>query len=527
MGTRDTQTVAGGALSRVSRPVSRVRSMNLTELFALSLQGRANREALAYDDGDVVRTLTFAEVDARANRMAAELAARGLSRGDRLAVHLANRVEFIDLYLACTRLGVIFVPMNVLYKERELRHIVGDAEPKAVVATTKNGATYPASAVVWDVDALAQAAAAREAIVGPTSVDGDDPAMIVYTSGTTGVAKGAVLSHNNLAANGITLTTVWKITESDRYLAMLPLFHVHGLGNGLHTWLISGCRMRLLERFDQRTTPAIMLEFRPTLVFGVPTVYVRMLDPSVVSDDAARAIGGAARLFVSGSAPLPAHVHEAFRARYGHTILERYGMSEALMIMSNPCEGERRAGSVGPPLPGVSARIVGDEGEILGENEVGEVQICSPHLFSGYWGRPDATADAFQDGWFKTGDLGVRAPDGYYTLRGRRGDLIISGGFNIYPREIEELLLEDPRVREAAVVGIPDTVRGEVPVAYVVADKALSAAQLEQICRSQLASFKLPRAFVRVESLPRTALGKIQKHLLPPPPTHGQESVNT
>ncbi|HEY6827906.1 MAG TPA: acyl-CoA synthetase [Gemmatimonadaceae bacterium] len=486
--------------------------MNLTELFALSLQGRAGRDALESEG----RTLTFGEVDARANRTAAELSARGLSRGDRLAVHLPNRVEFIDLYLACVRLGVIFVPMNILYKERELRHIVTDAEPKAVVAGSRSGATYPESAVVWDVEELARAAAARERPAAAAPLDGDDPAMIVYTSGTTGVAKGAVLSHNNLAANGITLTTVWKITESDRYLAMLPLFHVHGLGNGLHSWLISGCRMRLLERFDQRTTPAVMLDFKPTLIFGVPTVYIRMLDAAVLSDDDARAIGLSARLFVSGSAPLPAHVHEAFRQRFGHTILERYGMSEALMIMSNPYEGERRAGSVGPPLPGVSARIVGDDGAVLGDDEVGEVQISSPHLFSGYWGRPDATAAAFDDGWFKTGDLGVRASDGYYTLRGRRGDLIISGGFNIYPREIEEMLLEDPLVREAAVVGVSDPVRGEVPVAYIVADDALSTSAIEQACRSQLASFKIPRAFVRVDSLPRTALGKIQKHLLPP-----------
>jgi malonyl-CoA/methylmalonyl-CoA synthetase len=486
--------------------------MNLTELFALSLVGRANRDALEYEG----RSLTFREIDARADRMAGELAARGLSKGDRLAVHLANRVEFIDLYLACVRLGVIFVPMNILYKERELRHIVTDAEPKAVVAALRSGATYPESALVWDVDELARAAAAREQGATVTPLDGDDPAMIVYTSGTTGVAKGAVLSHNNLAANGITLTTVWRITESDRYLAMLPLFHVHGLGNGLHSWLISGCRMRLLERFDQRTTPAVMLDLKPTLVFGVPTVYIRMLDAAVLSDEDARSIGAAARLFVSGSAPLPAHVHEAFRQRFGHTILERYGMSEALMIMSNPYEGERRAGSVGPPLPGVSARIVGDDGAVLGDDEVGEVQISSPHLFSGYWGRPDATAAAFDDGWFKTGDLGVRASDGYYSLRGRRGDLIISGGFNIYPREIEELLLENPLLREAAVVGVSDPVRGEVPVAYIVADDALTTSAIEQTCRSQLASFKIPRAFVRVESLPRTALGKIQKHLLPP-----------
>jgi malonyl-CoA/methylmalonyl-CoA synthetase len=486
--------------------------MNLTELFALSLRGRTRREALEIEG----RTLTFGEIDGRANRMAAELAARGLSRGDRLAVHLPNRIEFIDLFLACVRLGVIFVPMNILYRERELRHIVGDAEPKAVVAAADNAATYPESVPVWDVDALARAASSREPEPVVVALDGDDAAMIVYTSGTTGVAKGAVLSHNNLAANGITLTTVWKIAESDRYLAMLPLFHVHGLGNGLHSWLISGCRMRLLDRFDQRTTPAVMLEFKPTLVFGVPTVYIRLLDSAVMSADDARLVGNAARLFVCGSAPLPAHVHEAFHERFGHTILERYGMSEALMIMSNPYEGERRAGSVGPPLPGVSARIVGDNGTVLGDDEVGEVQIASPHLFAGYWNRPDATEAAFADGWFKTGDLGVRASDGYYTLRGRRGDLIISGGFNIYPREIEEMLLEDPRVREAAVVGVSDDVRGEVPVAYIVADDGLNETEIEQACRSQLASFKIPRAFIRVDSLPRTALGKIQRHLLPP-----------
>ena len=273
--------------------------------------------------------------------------------------------------------------------------------------------------------------------------------------------------------------------------------------------------MRLLERFDHHSTPAVMAEFRPTLVFGVPTIYVRLLDPAVVSDKQARAIGAGARLFVSGSAPLPAHVHEAFRARFGHTILERYGMSEALMIMSNPYVGERRAGSVGPPLPGVSARIVDENGSVLGEDEVGEVEIRSPHLIREYWKRPDATAAAFNDGWFRTGDLGVRSTDGYYTLRGRRGDLIISGGFNIYPREIEELLLEDEHVREAAVVGVPDELRGEVPVAYVVMDDGVDVSELETTCRKQLASFKIPRAFVRIDTLPRTALGKIQKHLLP------------
>ncbi len=490
--------------------------MTLTELFDQSLRARANRVGLEHTDADgALRALTFGEVDARANRMANELAARGLSRGDRLCVHLANRVEFIDLFLACARLGVVMVPINILYRERELRHIVTDAEPKAVVVEPKSDATYPDAAPLWDVSGLSAAAGSRESGRPAAPVTGRDPALIVYTSGTTGTAKGAVLSHDNLAANGTTLTAAWRITEADRYLAMLPLFHVHGLANGIHSWLISGCRMRLLERFDHRTTPGVMADFKPTLVFGVPTVYVRLLDSAVMGDDQARAIGGSARLFVSGSAPLPAHVHDAFRARVGHTILERYGMSEALMITSNPYHGERRPGSVGPPLPGVSARIVGETGEVLGDDEVGEVEVRSPHLFSEYWRRPDATAAAFHDGWFRTGDVGVRSADGYYALRGRRGDLIISGGFNIYPREIEDVLLENTRVREAAVVGAPDELRGEVPIAYVVSDGEPDVGALEAACRAQLASFKVPRAFVRIDALPRTALGKVQKHLLP------------
>lgn len=492
--------------------------MHLTALFDLSLIGRADRAALDHvDTGGTVRTLTFGQLEARANQMAHELAARGLSNGDRLCAHLANRVEFIDLFLACVRLGVIFVPMNALYRERELRHIVTDAGPRAVVTSRSSDAVYPEGTTLWPVENLSESAAARPTTRRLAPLDGDAPALIVYTSGTTGAAKGAVLSHNNLAANGINIASCWRISDADRYLAVLPLFHVHGLGNGVHAWLITGCRMRLAERFDQRTAAALFDEFAPTLFFGVPTIYVRLLDPEVISDGDARAIGSRARLFVSGSAPLPAHVLEAFHQRFGHTILERYGMSESLMITSNPYEGERRAGTVGSPLPGVSVRLIGQEGAPVGETEVGEVQVRSPALISSYWRRPDATASAFTaDGWFRTGDLAVRSADGYYTLRGRRGDMIISGGFNIYPREIEELLLEDPRVSEAAVVGVADAVRGEIPIAYIVADDSLDVAELTERCRAQLASFKAPRAFVRIDALPRTALGKVQKHLLPP-----------
>ena len=489
--------------------------MDLTSLFSVSLTDRAGRSALDYEAAGAVRTLSFGEIEARANRMARELEARGLRAGDRLCVHLGNRIEFIDLYLACTRLGVIFVPMNVMYRERELRHIVGDSEPRAVVIAEGSDATYPDGATLWTVESLSASAASRSAERVRTTLADDAPAMIVYTSGTTGAAKGAVLSHANLAANARALVDSWRITDADRYLAVLPLFHVHGLGNGVHSWLMSGCRMRLAERFDHRQAARLFREFQPTLFFGVPTIYVRLLDEAVISDADARAIGGRARLFVSGSAPLPAHVHEAFAKRFGHRLLERYGMSEALMILSNPYDGERRAGTVGMPLPGVSARLVDESDNPVPDGDVGEVQVKGPALFSGYWRNAAASAAAFTQGWFRTGDLGVRSPDGYWTLRGRKGDLIISGGFNIYPREIEELLLEHPRVREAAVVGRPDPVRGEVPVAYIVADEALDVAELTKMCEAQLASFKLPRAFVRVDALPRTALGKVQKHLLP------------
>jgi malonyl-CoA/methylmalonyl-CoA synthetase len=317
------------------------------------------------------------------------------------------------------------------------------------------------------------------------------------------------------------LIQAWRITAEDRFLLAPPLFHVHALGNGLHCWLFSGCRMRLLERFDHRTAVQEFLDFRPTLFFGVPAMYVRLLE---TPPETARQIGQRMRLFVSGSAPLSAQILEEFRALFGHTILERYGMTETLMNLSNPYEGERRPGSVGMPLPGVIAKLVGADNNNVAEGETGEVYLKGPNIFAGYWRRPDATRAAFADGWFKTGDLAVRSPDGYYTLCGRRSDMIISGGFNIYPREIEEFLMEQPEVAEAAVVAEPDRVRGEVPVAYVVwkegpwketpADAGALASSLDARCREKLASFKIPRRFEAIDKLPRNALGKVQKHLL-------------
>ena len=488
--------------------------MQLRDLFNLSLTGRAGVTALEYDQPDgVAATLTFGELDARSNRVAHLLTARGLLRGDRLGFYLPNSVEFIDLFLACVKIGVIVVPMNVLYRERELSHIVNDAEPKAVVTNQELAPQIPAGAAVWRIDEVTAAAREHSAELPRIPLDGDDPAALVYTSGTTGRAKGAVLTHNNFAANTANLLACWRITSEDRYLAALPLFHVHGLGNGVHTWLASGCRMRLLERFDSKRTPAVFAEFQPTLFFGVPTIYVRLLE---LPAEQARRIGARMRLFVSGSAPLPAQVLTDFRARFnGHTILERYGMSETLMNISNPYEGERRPGAVGFPLPGVSARILDGNGQEVAIGEIGELNVRGPNVCAGYWRRPDATAEAFVDGWFRTGDLAQRSADGYMTLCGRRSELIISGGFNIYPREMEELLLEQPGVREVCVCGVPDARRGELPVAYIVADDNFDEAAATEACRAALASFKVPRGFVRVGSLPRTALGKVQKHLLP------------
>ena len=451
--------------------------MNLLQLFDRSLQQRREDVGLEWAG----ESFTFGELERRSNRVANALRARGFVKGDRLCVYLANRVEMIDIILACVKLGVIFVPVNILYREREIAHITNDAQPRWFVTEgelrdlTSDNSERPHE-----------------------QLDSDTPAAIIYTSGTTGASKGAVLTHANFAANATTLTESWQITSADRFLLALPLFHIHALGNGLCSWLVSGCRMRLLERFDHRTAAAEFLDFKPTLFFGVPTIYVRLLE---MSADDARAIGGSMRLFVSGSAPLPAHVFERFRERFGHAILERYGMTETFMNLSNPYSGERRAGTVGFPLPGVSVRIVD-----------GELQVRGPNVFAGYWRNEEATRAAFSDGWFKTGDLATRSDDGYYTLLGRKSDCIISGGFNIYPREIEEFLLEQPGITEAAVVGVPDDVRGEVPVAFVVGE--FDPADLERRCRDQLASFKVPRRFVAMDTLPRTALGKVQKYLL-------------
>jgi malonyl-CoA/methylmalonyl-CoA synthetase len=481
--------------------------MNLTELFAPAFQGRANETALEW----ACQEYTFGDLERRANRMASALAARGVTAGDRLAIILSNRIEYLDLFLAAARLGVIVVPINILYREREAGHILRDSQPKALVVA--GTAPVQSDVPIWQVDELAAEARISGATAARIPLNGDTPAALIYTSGTTGAAKGAIITHGNLAANALTLVDAWRITADDRLLLALPLFHVHGLGNGIHCWLRSGCRMRLLERFDHAAAAAMLLDFRPTLFFGVPTMYVRLLDVDAAS---ARNIGRSLRLAVSGSAPLAPQILSEFERLYGQRILERYGMTETLMTLSNPYDGERRAGTVGFPLPGVETRIVDDSGADVATGTVGELMVKTPTLCAGYWSQPELTAMAFKDGWFRTGDLAKRSDDGYYTLCGRRSDLIISGGFNIYPREIEELLGEHPAVAEVAIAGAPDRVRGEVAIGFVVLANGATASEIDLIefCRARLASFKVPRAIRFVDRLPRTALGKVQKAAL-------------
>ncbi|MCX5763110.1 MAG: AMP-binding protein [Gemmatimonadetes bacterium] len=492
---------------------------DLNTLFRNAFDSGRTDAALQYLAADGTRTTrTFAELDRHVDQTAAVLVAHGLARGDRCVVHLANRIEFIELFLACLRLGVIFVPVNVLYRDRELSHIATDAAPSLIITSEEHRALFADDANVCTVEALMRE---RERVADANtaqhpqypSASPETPAVIIYTSGTTGRAKGAVLSHGNLVANSRHLVDAWRITDADRYLAVLPLFHVHGLGNGICAWLATGCTMMLVERFDHALVVEWFEEFRPTLMFGVPTIYVRLLE---LPAENTNAMGKGMRLFVSGSAPLPAPIHTQFLERFGHTILERYGMSETLMNIGNPYDGERRPGSVGVPFRDVDARIVDDAGSPVAIDTVAQLEVRGPNVFSGYWRNPEATAKAFRDGWFRTGDMAERSSDGYYTLRGRASDLIISGGFNLYPREIEEVLLDAAGVHEVAVVGAPDARRGEVPIAYIVAESSVSDESLRALCVANLASFKTPRAFIRVSSLPRTALGKVQRHLLPP-----------
>jgi malonyl-CoA/methylmalonyl-CoA synthetase len=441
------------------------------------------------------------ELEEATRRVAGRLQGAGLRPGDRMLFSADSSLELVIAHVAALRCGIVVVPANTAYRQRELSHIMADARPRAALVDGDERARWLHTA---DADVL---------LVGPDidlpdrDPDGLDmasaqaPALIGYTSGTTGNPKGAVLSHGNLLAGSEAVRLAWRWRPEDRLVLALPLFHMHGLGVGLHGTLLAGGSAVMLPRFDVDAVLDAARDNDASLLFGVPTMYHRLAQ-SPRAGELARF-----RLCVSGSAPLPAELHRALGERAGQQVLERYGMTETLMLVSNPYDGERRAGTVGFPLPGVELR--------LSEGETGEIQVRGPNVFAGYWERPDATADSLADGWFHTGDLARRDPDGYLRILGRSKELIITGGLNVYPREVEEVLLGHPDVAEVAVVGAPSEEWGEVVTAFVVpAGRARAAESLLTFAAEQLAPFKRPRRVHFVKSLPRNALGKVLKHEL-------------
>jgi malonyl-CoA/methylmalonyl-CoA synthetase len=461
------------------------------------------------------RTVTYADLRGQALAFAGNLASFGIAPGDRVALFLGNSPDFLAAYLGTWLAGGVVVLVNTQYRQVELRHIFTDSGARFCVTDAELRGEL--ARVQSDMAALERVIVAGHGFAGTFDLSslphGDDLAVIAYTSGTTGRSKGAMLLHRNLIANIENLREAWRWTAEDHLLLTLPLFHAHGLMVGAHGTLTAGATMTLHRRFDAERVYDTLCTQPLTMVFGVPTMYHRLIEEARRTDKRPRPL----RLYVSGSAPLSPQTFADWRAITGQVILERYGMTETIMNTTNPYDGERRPGTVGMPFPRQEARVVDVRTrEPLPDGATGEIEVRGPHVFAGYWERPDATAEAFgADGWFATGDLGHRDADGYYTISGRAKELIISGGYNIYPREVEEVLAQCPGVAEVAVIGLPDAEFGEQVAAVVVrSDPSLTADDLITFCRDQLASYKKPRTVFFADALPRNALGKVQKHLL-------------
>ncbi len=483
----------------------------MTDLYARiaqSLSLHAGKVLFACDDRD----WTYGEVERTAGRLAARLRQAGAGPDTRILVQTGKSVEAVILYLACLRAGATYLPLNVDYTEAELAYFVADAEPVLAVCDPERTTLFErlgqGSMAVTTLDRLF--ADLPETPLPPAPRAADDIAAILYTSGTTGKPKGAMLTHGNLVSNADVLVDLWRFTSDDRLIHALPIFHVHGLFVALHCALFSGATVLFMHRFE--TAPVIAHMARATVMMGVPTHYIRLLGDPAFTQEAARAM----RLFVSGSAPLSADIHRAFEERIGHRVLERYGMTETGMLTSNPYEGKRRAGYVGPPLPGVSLRIADLEtGDILPQGEIGMVEVKGPNVFAGYWRNPEKTAAEFrEDGYFITGDMGLIDSQGYVQLVGRGKDLIISGGLNVYPAEVEAVLDDRADVAEAAVIGLPHPDLGEAVVAVVQPAGTFDPERVREELRVQLAGFKVPKQIIVLDQLPRNTMGKIQKKAL-------------
>ena len=505
--------------------------MNNQNLYAaISAAFPADRSGIAIESADsssgaTLKRTTWRELDEQTARIANLLASLNLPEGSRVAVQTEKSVEALMLYLAVLRAGLVYLPLNTAYQASEIEYFIGNAEPAVVVCSPKSLAwiqpianTAKVARVFTLDDAgagtLIEAAAGHSAMHTVAAKQADDLAAILYTSGTTGRSKGAMLSHHNLLSNALTLKDYWGWSAHDVLIHALPIFHVHGLFVASHCALLSGAKMIWFAKFDPNAVLARLPE--ATVFMGVPTLYVRLLADARLNRDTCKNM----RLFVAGSAPLLIETFNEWRSRTGHTILERYGMSETAMLTSNPFsaqQGERRGGTVGFPLPGVQVRVLGDNDDACPVDEIGGIEVKGPNVFSGYWRMPEKTKEEFTaDGWFKTGDVGKIDERGYVVIVGRSKDLIISGGYNVYPAEIEGYLNDMPGVAESAVIGVPHPDFGEAGVAVVVAraGSALDADAMLANLKSKIANFKVPKRVFIVDDLPRNAMGKVQKNVL-------------
>jgi len=466
--------------------------------------------------------LTYADVERRTAQVAHALRSLGVVDGDRVAVQVDKTPEALLTYLGVVRMGAVFLPLNPAYRADEVGYFLADAEPALAIGRPESADWFDTAArdagvhrtLHLDADGRGSwrdaVDAASPESPGPCSAGADDLATLVYTSGTTGRSKGAMLTHRNLVSNALALQQIWGFRRDDVLIHALPIFHVHGLYVATHTAMLTGIPMIFHRQFDAAAVLASLPD--ATVFMGVPTMYTRLLAQPGLDEDVCRHM----RLFVSGSAPLLPETFAGFRERTGHTILERYGMTETGMNTSNPYAGTRKPGTVGLPLPGVEIRVVSG-GHALPAGEVGDVQVRGPNVLRGYWRRPDKNAEEISpEGWFATGDVGVFDEDGYLELVGRSKDLVISGGFNVYPKEIELLLDELPGVIESAVIGVPHPDFGEAVTAVLTVEPqtTIDGDAVIADLKQRLASFKVPKAIHVVDELPRNAMGKVQKNLL-------------
>lgn len=492
---------------------------NIYSIFAARFAADPSRPCLETESG---RLYSYGDIERETARLARFFSDLGMAKGERIAVQVEKSAEALFVYLAAVRAGLVYLPLNTAYQRGEIEYFLRDAEPAvlicnpAALAQMQKLAAKAGTRHVYTLDengagTIAEASRRMPEAFDTVPMNADDLAALLYTSGTTGRSKGAMLTHGNLASNAMALYDAWGFSSSDVLLHALPIFHVHGLFVAAGLALYSGSKMLFLKKFD---TPQVLTYLpRATVFMGVPTYYTRLLAEPRLTRQTCRNM----RLFVSGSAPLLKETFESFRDRTGHTILERYGMSETNMNTSNPLDGERIAGTVGVPLPGVSVRVVDDNDKPVPPQTVGHIQIKGPNVFKGYWRMPEKTREEFTaDGYFRTGDMGMFGANGYLAIVGRSKDMVITGGYNVYPKEIETLIDEMPEVVESAVVGVPHPDFGEAVTAVVVkrAEANLSEPDVIDRLKEQIANYKIPKRVHFVDHLPRNTMGKVQKNVL-------------